>query len=225
MILLAFRHGLRASRWEQLDLIHARLHVSRGDIFEHAGMKPVRITITSGNEVTHAGHDRWHVAKTVLISRRALHRGVLRFASTLSEAGAMKDELLDFRRKLSDAGRATSRRAWRRKDPERVAEIIRGIGVREKPPMTEIESLVAGFKSDVALAVGQHRRIVGAGNVGNFCKSIDFHRQRYGAKLEGLRHQGFDGAEIDAAAAQIAQLANDAIDKAQRGGVVEFHGR
>ena len=190
-------------------------------------MKPVRITITSGNEVTHAGHDRWHVAKTVLISQvdAALHRGVLRFASTLSEAGAMKDELLDFRRKLSDAGRATSRRALRRKDPERVAEIIRGIGVREKPPMTEIESLVAGFKSDVALAVGQHRRIVGAGNVGNFCKSIDFHRQRYGAKLEGLRHQGFDGAEIDAAAAQIARLANDAIDKAQRSGVVEFHRR
>jgi hypothetical protein len=87
--------------------------------------------------------------------------------------------------------------------------------------MTEIESLVAGFKSDVALAVGQHRR----GNVGNFCKSIDFHRQRYGAKLEGLRYQGFDGAEIDAAAAQIAQLANDAIDKAQRSGVVEFHRR
>jgi integrase len=34
MILLAFRHGLRASelcslRWEQIDLVHARLHVSR----------------------------------------------------------------------------------------------------------------------------------------------------------------------------------------------------
>jgi integrase len=34
MILLAYRHGLRASelcslRWEQVDLVHARLHVSR----------------------------------------------------------------------------------------------------------------------------------------------------------------------------------------------------
>ena len=34
MILLAFRHGLRACelctlRWEQVDLAHARLHVSR----------------------------------------------------------------------------------------------------------------------------------------------------------------------------------------------------
>ena len=90
--------------------------------------------------------------------------------------------------------------------------------------MTEIESLVAGFKSDVALAVGQHRRIVGAGNVGNFCKSIDFHRQRYGAKLEGLRHQGFDGAEIDAAAAQIAQLANDAIDRRSAAALLNFIG-
>ena len=70
-----------------------------------------------------------------------------------------------------------------------------------------------------------HAAAQGAGNVGNFCKSIDFHGNEYGAKLEGLRHQGFDGAEIDAAAAQIAQLANDAIDKAQRGGVVEFHRR
>ena len=36
-----------------------------------------------------------------------LHRGVLRFAAALSEAGAMREELKDFRRKLSDAGRAT----------------------------------------------------------------------------------------------------------------------
>ena len=140
---------------------------------------------------------------------------------------SQREEIDELARQIGEEHEAivAARRAWRRKDPERVAEIIRGIGVREKPPMTEIESLVAGFKSDVALAVGRHRRIVGAGNVGNFCKSIDFHRQRYGAKLEGLRHQGFDGAEIDAAAAQIARLANAAIDKAQRSGVVEFHRR
>jgi hypothetical protein len=58
-----------------------------------------------------------------------------------------------------------------------------------------------------------------------FVNRLTFTGNEYGAKLEGLRHQGFDGAEIDAAAAQIAQLANDAIDKAQRGGVVEFHRR
>jgi hypothetical protein len=80
-----------------------------GDIFLDAGLKPKRVSITAGNEATCAGRDRWHVAKTILISTvdAMLHTGTLRFAAALSEATAMKDELLDFRRKLSDAGRAT----------------------------------------------------------------------------------------------------------------------
>jgi hypothetical protein len=80
-----------------------------GDIFNEAGLSPIRVSITGGNEATYAGEQRWHVAKTILISTvdAMLHRGVLRFAASLSEAPAMKDELQDFRRKLSDAGRAT----------------------------------------------------------------------------------------------------------------------
>lgn len=80
-----------------------------GDIFAEAGLRPIRVTITAGNEVTCVGLDRWHVSKTHLISGvdALLHTGTLRFAAALSEAGAMKDELQDFRRKLSDAGRAT----------------------------------------------------------------------------------------------------------------------
>jgi len=80
-----------------------------GDIFVAAGLRPKRVSITAGSEVTPVGSDRWHVAKTVLISTvdAMLHRGVLRFAAALREAPAMRDELLDFRRKLSDAGRAT----------------------------------------------------------------------------------------------------------------------
>lgn len=80
-----------------------------GDIFADAGLKPIRVSITGGSEVTCVGADRWHVAKTILISTvdAMLHRGVLRFAAGLSEAGAMRDELQNFRRKLSDAGRAT----------------------------------------------------------------------------------------------------------------------
>lgn len=80
-----------------------------GDIFAAAGLRPKRVSITAGSEVTWAGANRWHVAKTILISTvdAMLHKGTLRFAAALSEAGAMKDELLDFRRKLSDAGRAT----------------------------------------------------------------------------------------------------------------------
>jgi hypothetical protein len=80
-----------------------------GDIFADAGLRPIRISIIAGSDVTCAGADRWHVAKTILISTvdALLHTGTLRFAAALSEAGAMKGELQDFRRKLSDAGRAT----------------------------------------------------------------------------------------------------------------------
>jgi len=80
-----------------------------GDIFTAAGMRPIRISITAGAEVAWVGSSRVHVAKTVLISTvdAMLHTGTLRFAAALTEAGTMKDELLDFRRKLSDAGRAT----------------------------------------------------------------------------------------------------------------------
>jgi hypothetical protein len=80
-----------------------------GDIFDQAGLRPVKVSITAGSEVTCVGRDRWHVSKTHLISTvdAQLHVGELRFAAALTEAGAMKDELLDFRRSLSAAGKAS----------------------------------------------------------------------------------------------------------------------
>jgi hypothetical protein len=80
-----------------------------GDIFVQAALEPKRVSTTAGNEVTPAGLNRWHVAKGVLISNldALLHKGVLRIAAALQEAGAMAEELKDFRRKVSDAGRAT----------------------------------------------------------------------------------------------------------------------
>jgi hypothetical protein len=79
------------------------------DIFVAAGLRPQQVTITAGSDISCVGDDRWHVSKTHLISvvDAMLHTGVLRFAAQLTEAPAMKDELKDFRRKLSDAGRAT----------------------------------------------------------------------------------------------------------------------
>lgn len=79
------------------------------DLMVERGMKPMRVTITAGSEVTQHGLDRWHVPKGVLISvtDALLHTGELRFAAALTEAEAMKNELKDFRRKLSEAGRAT----------------------------------------------------------------------------------------------------------------------
>ena len=92
-----------------------------GDLFEAAGMNPVRVTITGASvqDVNWIARDRAHVAKQHLVSLvdAALHSGTLRFASRLAEAPAMKDELLDFRRKLSETGRSSySARATKHDD-------------------------------------------------------------------------------------------------------------
>ena len=63
------------------------------------------LPITGGQEATIGqGFDRFHVAKTILISNidALLHTGELRFAAALSEAPAMREEL-----RVSDAGRAS----------------------------------------------------------------------------------------------------------------------
>jgi hypothetical protein len=79
------------------------------DIFDQAGLKPDRVTITAGLEITQHGAHSWHVSKTQLISAldARLHTGELRIAAELNEAGALQEELLDFRRKVSEAGRST----------------------------------------------------------------------------------------------------------------------
>jgi hypothetical protein len=91
-------------------LIIDRTGVGRavGDIFSEAGLRHEAVTITAGEAVSYSQGSH-HVAKTQLISvvDAMLHTGTLRLAAALSEAGAMRDELKDFRRKLSDAGRAT----------------------------------------------------------------------------------------------------------------------
>lgn len=78
-----------------------------GDLFDAGGMKPTRITITGGDSYSCVGERRWHVPKGLLISTldARLHTGDLRFAADLAEAGAMANELKDFRRKVSVAGR------------------------------------------------------------------------------------------------------------------------
>jgi hypothetical protein len=107
-----------------------------GDIFIQAGLKPKRVSITAGAEETSNGLDRFHVAKTILISRldALLHTGVLRFAADLTEAGAMQDELKDFRRKVSDAGRSTYAARTGRHDDLVLAVAIAGWWLSRPPP-------------------------------------------------------------------------------------------
>jgi len=80
-----------------------------GDIFDATGLHPYRVTITAGLESTQHGAHTWHVPKGVLISNldSRLHTGELRIAAALGDAGALRDELQDFQRKVSEAGRAT----------------------------------------------------------------------------------------------------------------------
>ena len=78
-----------------------------GDLFNMFGLTPTRVTITSGDTQSPKGTNRWHVAKGLLISAldARLHTGELKIAPDLHEAAALKEELRDFRRHVSAAGR------------------------------------------------------------------------------------------------------------------------
>ena len=62
-----------------------------------------------GNRCDETDGRRWSVAKALLITGvdARLHSGELRFAAELAEAHALAEELKDFRRHLTAAGRAT----------------------------------------------------------------------------------------------------------------------
>jgi hypothetical protein len=79
------------------------------DEFDKAELYPIRVSITAGMDVTKVSPRKWHVPKGVLISNldAKMHTGELRFAAELREAGAMAEELKDFRRKVGQTGRLT----------------------------------------------------------------------------------------------------------------------
>jgi hypothetical protein len=90
------------------DLVIDETGVGRpvGDLFNMFGLKPIRVTITAGENQSGRGV-RWHVPKSILISGldARLHTGELIISDALPEAAALKEELRDFRRHVSAAGR------------------------------------------------------------------------------------------------------------------------
>jgi hypothetical protein len=78
------------------------------DLFYRAGLRPMNILITAGSETTY-GDGAHHVPKQTLISQleTRLHTGELRIAADLVDAPALRDELRDFARKVSESGRVT----------------------------------------------------------------------------------------------------------------------
>ena len=80
------------------------------DLFELGGLKPIRVAITAGVDATKTDRRRcWSVAKSVLISGvdACLNVGSLRFADELREREALREELQNFRRHVTNAGKAT----------------------------------------------------------------------------------------------------------------------
>lgn len=81
-----------------------------GDMFEsQTGLKPIRVTTTAGEQVSDLGRNRWHVPKSILVATvdGLLSTGALRIAKSLPTAEVLREELKNFRRSLSAAGRST----------------------------------------------------------------------------------------------------------------------
>ena len=97
---------------DHCDLVIDESGVGRAvsDLFEVGGLRPIRVAITAGVDATKTDRLRcWSVAKSFLISGvdACLHDGSLRFADELREREALREELQNFRRHVTNAGRAT----------------------------------------------------------------------------------------------------------------------
>jgi hypothetical protein len=79
------------------------------DQFERAGLRPQKVLITAGNEVTMHDGNIHHVPKGFLVSglESRMHSGELKIAAELTESPVLKEELRDFGRKVSESGRVT----------------------------------------------------------------------------------------------------------------------
>ena len=80
-----------------------------GELLDRAGLRPIKVTITSSQDKATYSGDCWHVSKALIVQTidAALNNGELGFAKGLDEAHAMESELKDFRRFVSAAGRST----------------------------------------------------------------------------------------------------------------------
>jgi hypothetical protein len=79
-----------------------------GDMFDAVGLSPTKILITGGNETTRHGGKVWHVPKVTLVSslEALMDTGEFKIAADADDALTLVNELKDFRRKVSESGRA-----------------------------------------------------------------------------------------------------------------------
>jgi hypothetical protein len=112
------------------------------DLFEAAGLQPNRITITAGLETTQHGGRHFHVPKAVLITNMEAksHSGELRVAAETNDAEALREELKDFRRLVSSAGRPS----WNARDGKHddlILSVAIALWISENRPYTGSEPL------------------------------------------------------------------------------------
>jgi hypothetical protein len=88
------------------------------ELLHEAGLGPVGITITGGDSVSRDDAGDYRVPKRDLAStiKVLLQNGQLKFAEKLPLAELLKEELLNFRVKISEASGHDSYEAWREKD-------------------------------------------------------------------------------------------------------------
>jgi hypothetical protein len=93
------------------------------DSFSAAGLRPITILMTGGNEVTQQNGDTYHVPKLHLCSllETKLSFKELRIAPELAEAPVLREELLDFSRKVSETGHVSYNAKVGKHDDEIIA--------------------------------------------------------------------------------------------------------
>jgi hypothetical protein len=116
------------------------------DMFEAANLQPHQIYITAGFEVERKAQRVFTVPKVTLISNldAQMHSGSLQIHNSLTEAGALKEELRDIRRSITAAGRVTYQARGSQND-DLVLSIACGLWWCTRPRMRATTGFVRGL--------------------------------------------------------------------------------
>ena len=89
-----------------------------GDLLRKKGLRFKAVTITGGDEVTYVGGGKYRVPKRDLVGALEVpfHTGKLKVAEDLPLWGALREELLNFRRKINLKTAHDSYEHWRETD-------------------------------------------------------------------------------------------------------------
>ncbi len=105
------------------------------DIFDRAGLNPVGVTITAGDGQSKVTARQYRVSKLQLVSNleAMFHARELEITKHLAEADGLRDELRDFRRYVTESGRATFAARVGQHDDLVLAVALAAWWLRERP--------------------------------------------------------------------------------------------